>query len=138
MPTPDEFIDTGIEVFSDFDPNAVTILNSILDTTGCEIVVSSDWKRGVTVDYMSEFYQQQGVKKSPIDFTDWLPDYPTYHQQRATEINAWLDLHPKITHWAAVDDLYMGTWLTNFVWAKNVHQGLTDLEVKQQILNYLT
>jgi len=137
MPTPDEFTDTGIKVFSDFDPDAVTILNSILDTTGCEIVVSSDWKCGVTVDYMGEFYQQQGVGKSPIDFTAWLPDYPTYHEQRATEINTWLDLHPEITHWAAVDDLYMGTWLTNFVWAKRVDLGIKDPTVQEQILGSL-
>jgi len=137
MPTPDEFIDTGIEVFSDFDPDAVTILNSILDTTGCEIVVSSDWKRGVTVDYMSEFYQQQGVGKSPIDFTDWLPDYPTYHQQRATEINTWRSQHPEISHWVAVDDLYMGTWLDNFAWSKRVHLGIKDTTVQEQILGAL-
>jgi hypothetical protein len=137
-PTADEFFDTGITVFSDFDSSAVTILNSILDTTGCEIVVSSDWKRGVTVDYMGEFYQKQGVKKSPIDFTDWLPNYPTYHEQRASEINTWLDLHPEITHWVSVDDLYMGTWLDNFAWAKHVDLGLTDPAVEQQILKYLT
>jgi hypothetical protein len=138
MPTPDEFTDTGITVFSDFDPDSVNILNDIIAVTGAEIVVSSDWKREITLSGMCKFYQQQGVKKLPIDFTDWLPNYPTYHEQRATEINTWLDQHPETTHWAAVDDLYMGTWLSNFVWAKNVHQGLTDFEVKKQILTHLT
>jgi len=137
MPTADEFVDTDIKVFSSFDAGAVTVLNSILDATQCEIVVSSDWKRGVTVDYMSEFYQQQGIKKSPIDFTDWLPGYPSYHQQRATEINTWLEAHADVESWVAVDDLYMGTWLDNFAWAKHVHLGIKDATVQQQILGFL-
>ena len=138
MPTPDEFTDTGITVFSDFDPDCVDVLNDIIAVTDAEIVISSDWKRETTLSGMCEFYQQQGVKKMPMAYTDWLPGAPTYHEQRAGEINSWLTQHPKITHWAAVDDLYMGTWLTNFVWAKDIHLGLTDLKVKQQILTHLT
>ena len=137
-PTADEFFDTGITVFSDFDTHAVSTLNSLLDSVDFEIVISSDWKRHATLDGMCEFYQRQGIKKMPLAYTDWLPGYPTYHEQRATEINTWLAQHPETTHWAAVDDLYMGTWLTNFVWAKDIHLGLTDLKVKQQILTYLT
>jgi hypothetical protein len=48
-----------------------------------------------------------------------------------------LEQHPETTHWAAVDDLYMGTWLTNFAWTKNVHLGLNDPVVKQQLLDML-
>lgn len=138
MPTPDEFTDTGITVFSDFDPDCVDVLNDIIAVTDAEIVISSDWKRETTLSGMCEFYQQQGIKKMPMAYTDWLPGASTYHEQRAGEINSWLTQHPEITHWAAVDDLYMGTWLTNFVWAKDIHLGLTDLKVKQQILKYLT
>ena len=137
-PTADEFFDTGITVFSDFDTHAVSTLNSLLDSVDFEIVISSDWKRHATLDGMCEFYQRQGIKKMPLAYTDWLPGASTYHEQRAGEINSWLTQHPEITHWAAVDDLYMGTWLTNFVWAKDIHLGLTDLKVKQQILKYLT
>jgi hypothetical protein len=31
----------------------------------------------------------------------------------------------------------MGTWLTNFAWAKNVHLGITDITVKTQIINLI-
>lgn len=51
--------------------------------------------------------------------------------------SAWLDLHPEITHWVAVDDLYMGTWLDNFAWAKRVDLGIKDLAVQEQILGAL-
>ena len=137
MPTSDEFADTGITFFSDFDPKAVAVLNDIIQRTGAEIVISSDWKRETTLSGMCEFYQKQGIKKMPLAYTDWLPGAATYHQQRAGEINAWLDQHPEITHWCAVDDLYMGTWLTNFAWAKCVDQGIKDPAVQDQIIQLL-
>ena len=124
-------------LFNDFDKDAVNILNDIIDLTGAEIVVSSDWKRHKTLNEMCDFYQQQGIKKMPLAYTDWLPGAPTYHEQRATEISTWLAQHPETTHWAAVDDLYMGTWLTNFAWAKNVHLGIKDVTVKTQIINLI-
>jgi len=135
MPTTDEFADTGITFFSDFDPDAVNVLNDIIALTGAEIVVSSDWKRETTLSGMCEFYQEQGIKKMPIDYTAWLPGASTYHEQRATEITTWLEQHPETAQWATVDDLYMGTWLTNFVWAKNVHLGINDTIVQQQLLD---
>jgi hypothetical protein len=137
-PTADEFNETGITFFSDFDPDAVSILNSLLDSVDFEIVISSDWKRHATLDKMCEFYQRQGIKKMPMAYTDWFPGAPTYHEQRAGEINSWLDQHPEITHWVAVDDLYMATWLTNFAWAKNVHLGIKDVTVQTQIIELLT
>ena len=137
MPTADEFADTGITFFSDFDPAAVAALNDIIQRTGAEIVISSDWKRETTLSGMCEFYQKQGIKKMPLAYTNWLPGAATYHQQRAGEINAWLDQHPEITHWCAVDDLYMATWLTNFAWAKCVDQGIKDPAVQDQIIQLL-
>ena len=135
MPDSDEFND--VDVFDNFDKDAVDILNNIIGVTGAEIVISSDWKQHTTLNGMCEFYQKQGIKKMPLAYTDWLPGAPTYHEQRAGEINAWLDQHPEITHWCAVDDLYMGTWLTNFAWAKNVDQGIKDLAVQDQIIQLL-
>jgi hypothetical protein len=87
---------------------------------------------------MCEFYHKQGIEKMPLAYTAWLPGAATYHEQRAGEINTWLDQHPETTHWAAVDDLYMGTWLTNFAWAKNVHHGIKDPTVQKQILELIT
>jgi len=138
MPDAAEFAGTNKTYFSDFDPAAVRTLNQILDQTGAEIVVSSDWKLKISIEGMCEFYQNQGIKKMPVDYTAWLPGASTYHEQRAGEINAWLAQHPETTQWAAVDDLYMGTWLTNFVWAKNVHVGINDTIVQQQLLDIFT
>jgi hypothetical protein len=137
LPDAAEFVGTDSGYFSNFDPDAVNVLNQILDQTGAEIVVSSDWKLKTSIEGMCEFYQAQGIKKMPIDYTAWLPGPTVYHEQRANEITAWLQQHPETTQWAAIDDLYMGTWLTNFVWAKNVHLGINDITVQQQLLEYL-
>jgi hypothetical protein len=137
MPTSDEFADTGRTFFSDFDPDAVAVLNDIIQRTGAEIVISSDWKRHTTLSGMCEFYQKQGIEKMPLAYTAWLPGAPTYHEQRAGEIRTWLDQHPEITHWCAVDDLYMATWLTNFAWAKHPHLGINDPLVQEQILELI-
>lgn len=135
LPTNAEFAGTDKTYFSYFDPDAVNILNKILVQTGAEIVISSDWKLKISIEGMCEFYQKQGIKKMPIDYTAWLPGKTTYHEQRATEITTWLEQHPETTQWAAIDDLYMGTWLTNFVWTKNVHLGINDTIVQQQLLD---
>lgn len=125
------------KLFDDFDKDAIDILNDIIDVTGAEIVISSDWKRHKTLSGMCEFYQQQGIKKMPIDYTAWLPGPDTYHEQRATEINTWLEQHPEITQWAAIDDLYMGYWLSNFVWTKHVHLGIKDTAVQAQLITLI-
>jgi hypothetical protein len=87
---------------------------------------------------MCEFYHKQGIEKMPLAYTAWLPGAPTYHEQRAGEIRTWLDQHPEITHWCAVDDLYMATWLTNFAWAKHVDQGIKDPLIQKQIIELIT
>ena len=135
MPTSDEFDD--ITFFSDFDKDAVGVLNDLIEKTGAEIVVSSDWKREITLSGMCDFYKKQGIKKMPIDYTPWLPGYPTYHEQRAAEINIWLNERNDVDKWISVDDLYMGTWLANFVWAKNVHLGIKDADVRLELINRL-
>jgi hypothetical protein len=151
--------------FDDFDQKAVSILNEILDETDAEIVVSSDWKHWATVEEMGEYYEMQGIKKKPIDFTknlgqcsfqdkksfQWSYTYDL-EQSRYVEITQYLMDHPEITQWVAVDDLHMGKhvenskygsfdrddWgLTNFVWTPRCSEGIKQSGVKDKILKYL-
>lgn len=151
--------------FDDFDQKAVAVLNGILDETGAEIVVSSDWKHWATLEEMGEYYEIQGIRKKPIDFTKnlgqcsfqdkkefvWSSTYDL-EQSRYVEITQYLMDHPKITHWVAVDDLHMGKhvekskygafdrddWgLTNFVWTPRCSEGIKQSGVKDKILKYL-
>ena len=149
--------------FDNFDEKAVKILNSILEKTGAEIIVSSDWKRWANVEEMGEYYESQGISKKPIAFTPDLGKCTWYFDEtwvwstrcdlemsRVIEIKQYLHDHPEITHWVAVDDLNMSKSIThdgyvveqdwgleNFVLTPKSNEGIKQSGVKEKILNYL-
>jgi len=111
--------------FDNFDIKAVKVLNKILEQTGAEIVVSSDWRLYASLEELGEYYTSKGIIKKPIGFTevfhytDWLNEgrVPSdfdwnrtdgREQERHFEIKNWLKSHPEVTHWVAIDDLHMG------------------------------
>ena len=144
--------------FDDFDTKAVKILNDIIEETGCEIVVSSDWKLHATLEELGEYYESQGISKKPIaltpniqqckDYDDnfiWSPRWEL-EQIRTIEIKQYLHDHPEVTHWVSVDDLNMGKigepwkdiWaINNFVLTPKSNEGIKQSGVKEKILNYL-
>ena len=144
--------------FDDFDKKAIKILNEILEETGAEIVVSSDWKLHATLEEIGEYYESQGIIKKPIALTPniqnckdydsnfiWSPRWES-EQIRTIEIKQYLHDHPEVTHWVSVDDLKMGKigepwkdeWaIDNFVLTPKQNEGIKQLGVKEKILNYL-
>ena len=141
--------------FDNFDEKAVNVLNEILEETGAEIVVSSDWKRWATVEEMGEYYESKGIIKKPIAFTDSISyddyeDFPWHRkceleQTRSLEIAQYLGLNTVITHWVAIDDLDMSLkserdkeWgLKNFVLTPIDNEGIKQTGIKDKILNFL-
>jgi hypothetical protein len=138
-----------------FDSKAVKVLNSIVEQTGCEIVVSSDWKRWGTLEQMQEMYVTRGIKP-PIGLTPLLKNCTIHgnnfiwskewdlEQERSIEIKQYLHDHPEITHWVAVDDLNMSNdeefkpWgLENFVLTPKSSEGIKQSGVKDKILKFL-
>lgn len=128
------FGDNGpVEVrFDDFDKKAIKVLNEILEQTGAEIVVSSDWRLRATLEELGDYYEAQGIIKRPIGVTEvfnwtlWLEegfikdhdDFPwsreeDLEQRRHFEIKRWLRDHPEVTQWVVVDDLHMGIHVEN-------------------------
>jgi hypothetical protein len=128
------FGDNGpVEVrFDNFDEKAVKVLNEILEQTGAEIVVSSDWRLHATLEELGDYYESQGIIKRPIGVTErfswirWKEDgfikdhgefpwsrHENREQERYFEIKRWLRDHPEVTHWVAVDDLHMGVHVEN-------------------------
>jgi len=118
--------------FDNFDEKAVKVLNEILEETGAEIVVSSDWRLHATIEELGDYYESKGIIKRPVDgtevfhFTNWLEegfvpghnDFPWVRtfdreQERHFEIKRWLRDHPEVTQWVAVDDLHMGIHVEN-------------------------
>jgi hypothetical protein len=143
--------------FDDFDKKSVNVLNEILEETGAEIVVSSDWKLHATLEELGEYYELHGISKKPIALTPnistcknygnyiWSPRWEL-EMIRTIEIKQYLHDHPEITHWVSVDDLNMGkngeVWkdewaIDNFVLTPKSNEGIKQSGVKEKILNYL-
>ena len=145
--------------FDDFDTKSVKVLNEILEETGAEIVVSSDWKLHATLEELGEYYELHGIIKKPIALTPnlgkctwynniiwmWSPRWEL-EMIRVIEIKQYLHDHPEITHWVSVDDLNMGKngeewkdkWaIDNFVLTPKSNEGIKQSGIKEKILNYL-
>ena len=144
--------------FDDFDTKAVKVLNEILEETGCEIVVSSDWKLYATLEELGDYYESQGIIKRPIALTPniencrdhddnfmWSPRWES-EQIRSIEIKQYLHDHPEVTNWVSVDDLNMGKigepWkdglaIDNFVLTPKSNEGIKQSGIKEKILKFL-
>jgi hypothetical protein len=148
--------------FDNFNKKAIKVLNEILEETGAEVVVSSDWKRWCNVEEMGLYYESQGIVKKPIAFTPNLSECKNYgedfpwtrqwdlEQTRSLEIKQYLQDHPEVTEWVAIDDLNMGKtgmsysvewshdWgLENFVLTPKGNEGIKQSGMKEKILTYL-
>ena len=141
--------------FDNFNEKAINVLNEILEETGAEIVVSSDWKRWATVEELGEYYESKGIIKKPIAFTDSIlyddyADFPWHRnldleQTRSLEISQYLGQNPNITHWVAIDDLDMSLkkegekeWgLKNFVLTPKNNEGIKQSGIKEKVIKFL-
>ena len=151
--------------FDNFDEKAIKILNEILEETGSEIVVSSDWRYNATLEELGDYYISQGIIKRPIAVTDMFKDiFPREWNafrfradleiERSMEIGHWLKNHPEVTHWVAIDDLNMSVeflsknfshskdedknpGLSNFVLTPKASEGIKQSGIKEKILKFL-
>lgn len=144
--------------FDNFDKKAIKTLNQILEETGAEIVVSSDWRKHADLDELGDYYQAQGIIKRPIGVTKFydecsLADGFNFHfidkteQQRCFEIKQYLHDNPDITQWVAVDDLDLANdsfvpncseWgLSNFIRCVGLGQGIKRSGLKEKIIKFL-
>ena len=152
--------DAPVEVrFDDFDQKAIKILNQVIEETGAEIVVSSDWNLHANLEEIGDYYEAQGIIKRPIALTPNLGQCTWYNDMvwiwsprwdlemtRVIEIKQYLHDHPEITHWVSVDDLNMGkngeSWkdwgLENFVLTPRSNEGIKQSGVKEKLIKYLT
>ena len=122
----------------DFDVEAVSVLNNIIEETNCEIVVSSDWNMWVTLEEMGDFYIKQGILKRPIGYAFGLDDYKNRIEvRRSLGIMDWLKNNPNVTNWVCVDDLDLKDYITNFVWVEDTKNGIKLEKIKKEIKNYL-
>ena len=159
--------DAPVDVrFDNFDEKAVRVLNSILEETGAEIVVSSDWRYHAKLEELGDYYESQGIIKRPVGITSKTEDIDPIlwkvlrfradlELERSIEITDYLNKNPEITHWVAVDDLDMSVkflsnhfshrkdedikpGLINFVHTPKSDEGIKQVGVKQKILKFLS
>lgn len=143
--------------FDNFNAKAIKVLNKILEETGAEIVVSSDWRIWATLEELGEFYELQGIIKKPITFTPRLKDFDEYSEAlfhykgwyeraRILEIEHWLKNNP-VDAWVAIDDMSLGEYinvdgstnggLKNFVHTPRLYEGIKQSGVKEKIIEFL-
>jgi hypothetical protein len=151
--------------FDNFNQKAVKTLNKILEETGAEIVVSSDWRHHASLEEIGEYYLSQGIMKAPIAFTSTTEEVEPelwkvlrfradLELERSIEILDWLNKHPEVTNWVAIDDLDMSVeylskhfahkdgldekpGLTNFVHTPMSNEGIKQSGIKEKILKHL-
>jgi hypothetical protein len=135
-----------------FDQKSVAILNFILQETGADIILSSDWRHHYTLQEMREIFAHNFVLKGPIGFTERSGTYVANNLEggRSDEIKHWLKVNAwkDDVKWVAVDDLNMTeefdqsgnvvNGLKNFVRCPNENEGIKRLGVKEKILEFLS
>jgi hypothetical protein len=126
-----------------FDPKCVKIFNEILDSTGADIVLSSDWKYHWNLSDLDTIFKFNGVNKSPIDITiNQDASMSNQTMNRAYQIGKYITDYG-ITNYVVIDDLNVGKYMqiTNeedkFV-LTNDFEGLKQLGIKSKILNILS
>ena len=137
-----------------FDKKAVKVLNEVIEKTGAEIVISSDWKLHATLEELQELYRNNGVCKVPIAMTENVKDFnpETYNmfiykgwieRLRIIEIRKWLKEN-EVTHWVAIDDLFLcksndnDPGLENFILTRRPYsEGIKQSGIKEQLIKYL-
>jgi hypothetical protein len=131
-----------LRVYYPFDKGCVKIFNEILTKTGAEIVLTSDWRRGRSLEQLDTIFKENGVIKSPIDVTcDDLVSISSAAKNRAYQIEFYLK-NNKVDKYVVIDDLNIGEFMqfTNdddkFV-LTNDREGLKQLGIKNKILNIL-
>ncbi|HXX05873.1 MAG TPA: HAD domain-containing protein [Candidatus Bathyarchaeia archaeon] len=133
--------DEGIYDHDPFDKGCVKILNTIIDQTDCEIIISSTWKHFFDLKQIQEIFQWNGVIKAPIDVTpnseETIDEEP--EDIKCHEISKWLSKNKtKISHgWCAIDDWDLSFGLQNFVLCHNSRKGLKTKGISEKIIFYL-
>ena len=125
-----------------FDIKCVSVLNFILQETGAEIILSSDWRHQYTLQEMREIFVHNNVIRGPIGFTPFSKTYLADNLEggRSDEILLWIKTHAwkNDIKWVAVDDLNMEEKLyPNFVLCPRGQEGIKQMGLKEKIIDIL-
>ncbi len=94
------YLPNQTKIVSLFDPCAVSLLNKLTDDSGATIVISSTWQSH-GYQGCKELFETNGIKG--MFHEDWNTERKL-SSSRTQEISWWLNDHPEITHYVALDD----------------------------------
>lgn len=117
-----------------FDPLTVKRLDDIIDSTECDVVVSSTWRIGRTIEDLQNLFLGSGLGKSKkiIGKTDMIES-----RNRGREIKNWLKENTEWNNtmrWAVLDDGYVD--VNDHLFQTSFDTGLTD-SIRDQVIDYL-
>lgn len=81
------------------DPRNVAPLNSIIEKSGAKLVISSSWRKQLTMEALVKLFSDNGIKGEVIGRTGC---HPT--GTRGFEIQEWLERHPMVESIVILDD----------------------------------
>jgi len=93
--TPQRIIDG---IMTQAEPEQIARLNSIVERTGAEIVLSSSWRHW---NDWREAMRLSGIVKPLLDRT---PTEKIETGERGYQIQAWIHAHPEVVRYAIIDD----------------------------------
>lgn len=127
MPNVDEFGPV-------FDPECVKALESILNATGAQIVVSSTWKEFMTIEEIQEMWRCRKLPGVVIGMT------PSCSRHRGDEIDAWLADCDTTCEYVIIDDMDESQFNEHqyeHLFVVNPYDGLND-EVASEIIEHFS
>jgi hypothetical protein len=131
-----------LRILYPFDPKCVKIFNEILDETGADIVLSSDWKYHWNLEDLDKIFKFNGVNKSPIDTTiNEDVSMGNITKNRAYQVGEYIQRN-NITNYVVIDDLNISNYMSitndqdKFVLTDDF-EGLKQLSIKDKIIKIL-
>jgi hypothetical protein len=127
----------GVKIYL-WNEKCCNVLNEILNETGAEIVLSSDWRRHFNLEQLDEIFKMNNIVKSPIAVIDQ-DKYRLSSRidvDRIYQIDRFLK-NNSIKNWVSVDDLDLKSDLViNFVHVETEF-GLSANGVKEKLILFL-
>ena len=123
-----------------FDEGCVKIFNEIIEETGADIVLTSDWKLHWDLDEIDKIFKYNQVVKSPFVFTENdTKSFGNITLNRAWEIDLFIRAND-VDNFVIIDDLWVDKYMKfgegRIVRTKDM-EGLKQSGIKDKIINIL-
>lgn len=136
-------IDVDGRVIKGIDSDKVKRLAKIVEATGAEIVLSSDWKDGWSKYYTSpkpshaKYLDNHLYKKGRLTIKDKTPSTHKGSWFRGEEILSYLRLHKDVENYVILDDTFFEDFsikeISEHLVLTDYKVGLTDADVEKAI-----